>query len=417
MAHGSIRRLLPPLAAVILVGAGLIYLTAVSGAGAGPLKASGTIEAVEVDVASEVSGRVSEILVDEAQSVVAGDLLLRLDNRLLEAQRLSAKAAGEAAIAAAQLEQLNARQALDNLFTDAPMARAQAERTLADAREVLDDAQRDLTVNLPGNRATSDTLKAAKAKLAVAQERMEHAESVYSHTPGHLADGGEKADAYLAFNNARIAYNTALAGYNWYTGHPTEIEQAQLQADAAVAQAQVDDAERRLEDLKLGPDPDVLAQAQARRILANALLAAARAKALVDLEMLDLQLEKLLIRAPVDGVVMIRTIEPGEVLLAGAPALSIGQLDDLTITVYLAEDRYGQIHLGDLVRVTVDSLPDESFDGRVLRIADRAEFTPRNVQTEEGRRTTVFAIEVAVGNPGGRLKPGMPADVEFTASP
>jgi HlyD family secretion protein len=246
---------------------------------------------------------------------------------------------------------------------------------------------------------------------------MEAAESRYEHERGSLSDGGPKASAYLDYVNARNAYNLALSAYNWYTGHPTEIDQDQYEADIALAQAQVDEAQSQLEDLHLGPDPDALAVAQARLALATAQLAAAQAKAALELETLDLQLEKLLIRAPLSGVVVVRTIEPGEVLLAGAPALSIGELDDLTITVYLAEDRYGQISLGDSVRVTVDSFPDEGFEGRVLRIADRAEFTPRNVQTEEGRRTTVFAVEVAVDDPSGRLKPGMPADVEFAVLP
>jgi HlyD family secretion protein len=413
MRHVSLPRFLPPLVLVGLVAAGLIYLTSVSAADGGPLQASGTIESVQVGVASEVSGRVSEVLVDEGQPVGAGDLLLRLDGRLLEAQRQSAKAAGEAAVAAAQLEQIAARQSLDDLYDQAPLAAAQAQLALADARDALEDAQRDLIVNQQGNRGTSDTVKGARAKLAVARERMEHAESVYDHASGDLADGGPKAAAYLDYVNARNAYNTALASYNWYTGHPTEIQQAQLDADAALAQAQFDDAQRQVDDLQQGPDRDALALAQAHLTLAKAQLAAAQAKAKVDLETLDLQLEKLLIRAPSDGIVMARHIEPGEVLVAGAQALSIGQLDHLTITVYLPEDRYGEVALGDMTTVTVDSFPGATFHAVVVRIADEAEYTPRNVQTEEGRRTTVFAVELSVEDSTGRLKPGMPADVLF----
>jgi HlyD family secretion protein len=93
--------------------------------------------------------------------------------------------------------------------------------------------------------------------------------------------------------------------------------------------------------------------------------------------------------------------------------MTLARLSDLTITVYVPEDRYGQLSLGDTVKISVDSFPGESFQGTVVHIADRAEFTPRNVQTAEGRRTTVFAVEVAVENPLGELKPGMPADVCF----
>jgi HlyD family secretion protein len=415
MRHIPVRRILPPLAVVLLVTAGLIYLSTVSGAAAGPLRSSGTIESIEVGVASEMPGRVSEVLVDEGQTVAAGEPVIRLDSRLLETQRRSAQAAGEAAFAAAQMELTAAQQALEDLHDNAPTARAQAQQALATARDALDEAQRDYTYNQEGNRASSETLKAAKAKLAVERERMESALENYNRTRGDIADGKRKAQAYLAYNNARIAYDKARSAYNWYTGHPSEIDQAQFEADVAVAQAQVDDAQRQLEDLRLGPDPDTLALARALTCQRTA--AAARAKADLDLELLDLQLEKLVITAPLDGVVLTRTIEPGEVLAAGAPALSIGTLDQLTITVYLAEDRYGELSLGDEATVTVDSFPGLVFAAHVVRIADKAEFTPRNVQTEEGRRNTVFAVELAVDDSSSRLKPGMPADVEFITKP
>ena len=81
--------------------------------------------------------------------------------------------------------------------------------------------------------------------------------------------------------------------------------------------------------------------------------------------------------------------------------------------VYVPEDQYGEIMLGDSAVVSVDSFPDEFFDAVVTRIADQAEYTPRNVQTEEDRKTTVFAVELSVEDLGGKLKPGMPADVTF----
>jgi HlyD family secretion protein len=112
-------------------------------------------------------------------------------------------------------------------------------------------------------------------------------------------------------------------------------------------------------------------------------------------------------------VVLARAIQPGEFASPGAPLLVVGQLDELTITVYVPETRYGQLQLGQTATVTVDSYPGATFTARVTHIADQAEFTPRNVQTAEGRKTTVFAIKLSIANPDGRLKPGMPADVVF----
>ena len=119
------------------------------------------------------------------------------------------------------------------------------------------------------------------------------------------------------------------------------------------------------------------------------------------------------IRAPLNGVVLERLFEPGELAAPGSTLLVLGDLFTLNLTVYVPEDRYGQVILGHTYPVTVDSFPGRTFEGVVTHIADQAEFTPRNVQTAEGRKTTVFAIRLSMANPDLKLKPGMPADVNF----
>jgi HlyD family secretion protein len=131
------------------------------------------------------------------------------------------------------------------------------------------------------------------------------------------------------------------------------------------------------------------------------------------LALIDAQISKLTVAAPLDGVVLSRNVEPGEVVNPGSIVLTLAKLTDLTLTVYVPEDRYGEISLGQAVDVTVDSFPAEVFTATVTHISDQAEFTPRNVQTVEGRKTTVFAIKLRLEDPEGKLKPGMPADVTF----
>ena len=99
--------------------------------------------------------------------------------------------------------------------------------------------------------------------------------------------------------------------------------------------------------------------------------------------------------------------------MPGSGLLTMARLSDLTITVYIPEDRYGEISVGQIASVTADSFPDESFTATVVYISGKAEFTPRNVQTAEGRKTTVFAIKLMLEDTSGKLKPGMPADVLF----
>lgn len=116
------------------------------------------------------------------------------------------------------------------------------------------------------------------------------------------------------------------------------------------------------------------------------------------------------ITSPIDGVVLERLVEPDEFAAPGSTVMVVASLNALTLTIYVPEDRYGQISLGQTIPVTVDSFPGETFSGKVIFIADQAEFTPRNVQTKDSRETTVYAVKLALAPSGGKLKPGMPAD-------
>ena len=126
-------------------------------------------------------------------------------------------------------------------------------------------------------------------------------------------------------------------------------------------------------------------------------------------------MEKLTIYAPMDGVVLTRNVEPGEFIQPGSVALTMANLNELTITVYVPDPRLNEIKLGQSATVTIDVASGESptFNAEVIHIADQAEFTPRNVQTVEGRSSTVFAVKLKVTDPEGKLKIGMPADVVF----
>ncbi len=119
------------------------------------------------------------------------------------------------------------------------------------------------------------------------------------------------------------------------------------------------------------------------------------------------------VRTPISGVLLTRAVEPGEIAMPGGTLLVVGDLSTLTLTVYVPEDRYGQVYLGQTYPVSVDSFPGRTFTGRITHIADQAEFTPRNVQTVAGRKNTVYAVRLTLDNPDLALKPGMPADVRL----
>ncbi len=257
-------------------------------------------------------------------------------------------------------------------------------------------------VQLPSDLTLPPFVPAYRVKIVVAKR--------LPNDP-NLASASE--DAYNAasqeLSDAQTAYNNLL-----------NSEQAQnvlkARAQVAVAQEAYYTALDHLRSLQIGDQSPVVTAAQ--QAVDQAKAAAEQAQKAVEqaqanLDLLNAQVAKLTITAPSDGVVLTRAVEPGEAVTPGAQVLILGRLNDLTITVYVPEDRIGQVYLGQMANVTFDSFPNQIFQAKVIYISNQAEFTPRNVQTVEGRQTTVFAVKLQLSDTSGKLKPGMPGDVTF----
>ncbi len=488
MKHQNIRRFVPLVLLIVLLATAIIYLSNVTEGEAKELKASGSVEAVEVLVAPESAGRVAQVLVEEGDDIQKGDLLFQLEDDLLQAQRNRAVSALEtakaqlalakagateeeiaaaegavraarSAVASAEAARLQAEIKADSArtFEQTESSVAMAEAALAQARGLAESAKAELA-------RTSAQLErllagARPEEIAMYQSLLNQAQSEFLYFENIHFDqfiskdisGGPEERARYQRESARGARDAAQARLDMAIAGPTDEEVAVARAAVQTAQAQVNIAEAGVasaeaalaqakgnpvtaEDQVLVADASISA-AGAQVALAEGQLAQAEAQlarlqagatpeelavfetqieqAQSEIDLIDLQSEKLAIRAAVDGVIMTRAIEPGEIVQPGTVAMTIGQLNELEITVYVPEDRYGQIRLGEIACVVTDSFPGDCFEATVTRIADKAEFTPRNVQTEEGRRTTVFAVTLSVDDPSGRLKPGMPADVSF----
>lgn len=129
-----------------------------------------------------------------------------------------------------------------------------------------------------------------------------------------------------------------------------------------------------------------------------------------NLEMSRIRLSYTVLRAPFDGIVLVRQAELGEVVSPGTPIVTLADLDHIWLRVYLPETDLGKVHWGQEVVVRTDTYPGRPYKGRVSVISSEAEFTPKSVQTEKERVTLVYRIKVDVENPNYELKPGMPAD-------
>lgn len=116
------------------------------------------------------------------------------------------------------------------------------------------------------------------------------------------------------------------------------------------------------------------------------------------------------IRAPIAGTILTKVVEIGDLLSPYSTVVTMADLSKLEMMLYVSESKYGKIKLGDSVDVMVDSFPGEKFTGKVIYISDKAEFTPKNIQTKEERVTQVFGIKIEIPNSEMKLKPGMPAD-------
>ncbi len=386
MKHGPpmIVRVIVIIAVLSAVGYWFFFVREV--APNGRITASGTIEATEVHISAETGGRVAQVLVDVGDTISAGQPLVQFDTALLEGQL----AQTEAALAAAEANYalLSAGPSPEQIATGkTAVARAQAALdavheqldTLAHDQTDLESKIDDLTQQIADLTATfteAQTLRQTQPSAELA--------ATLAATQGELA--GANGQLQMAEQ-----LQSSLA-----------TQEKLLETQVTVAEAGVDAAQAQLNQLLAGARAEQLAAAAAQVDAAAAAVS-----------LLELQISRQTLTAPTGGIVLERTVEAGEMRLPGAALLTIGQLEALKITVYVPEDRYGKIGLGQTAVITVDSFPTERFSGTVVQIADQAEFTPRNVQTAEGRTSTVFAIELSVADGREQLRPGMPADVDF----
>lgn len=397
-------------------------------AASGPLTASGTIESRTVTIAAEVAGRVIEINAEEGQPVKAGTTVIHLDDATLQAQYAQAQAALDAAKAnydllAAGPTQEQVRQAESALV----IATANYSRTIDGSR------QTDIAAAQAALKAASDSynkIKAgptdedyasAKASLQNAEATLKQAQSLYDNAyrrdPAGI--GGSPAATTLEtatnnYNAAKSLYDKAVKGpdeaqlsisYQQVVAARANLDRAAKPArdfDIVQARAQMDSAQAQLDAIKAGTRVQQLNAAKAQVAAAESQVRA-----------IEIQIKKTTLVAPIDGVILSRNIEQGELATLGAPLLVIGKLADLELTVYVPEEKVGYVHPGQQTILHVDAYPGRDFTVTVSRVADQAEFTPRNVQTVEGRKDTVYAVHLTLTNPDLALKPGMPADVIF----
>jgi HlyD family secretion protein len=128
------------------------------------------------------------------------------------------------------------------------------------------------------------------------------------------------------------------------------------------------------------------------------------------LELASVRLNYTSLTSPVEGSVIVKSAEAGEVVQAGSPVFTVADMNDIWLTAYIKETDLGRVFLNQSVDVKTDSYPGKIYKGKVSFISEESEFTPKFIQTTEERVKLVYRIKIDVNNPNFELKPGMPAD-------
>ena len=347
----------------------------------GVLAVSGRIEGDDAAVAAKTAGRIREIAVREGDRVEAGQVIAVLDDEQIRAREQQATAAVRQAEARVRLarhqiavlqEQLRQSQlGVDQARGDAQGRVNEAEGKLAAAEAQLAQAEaahaqakwdREAAVQL----FKRELIAEQEARRAESNEEAQAAVVAASRRQVEAARGGLTA-ARANLVNPAIRSSQAAA---------VESQILQAQADIAAAQAEAERARAQLEEARAN-----------RR---------------------DLQ-----VIAPFTGTVATRTAEPGEVVTAGTPIITLVNLAEVYLRGFVPEGQIGRVRVGQPARVYLDSAPATPIEARVTRIDPQASFTPENTYFREDRVKQVVGVKLQLHGAVGFAKPGMPADGEI----
>jgi HlyD family secretion protein len=380
---------------LVLVAAGVVLyafmgrnLGSFSSEPEGRIEVSGNIELTEVNVAFKTSGMLIERAVNEGDLVKKGQLIARLDRDQLLAQRD---------------RELAGLQAANSLL-------AQAETQLAWQKQnhlaALEQREADLNAYLARlqeleSGARPQEIQEAKAAVDSAQSEFERAERDWERAQILYGNDDISTAQYDQYRSRRESAGAALTQAS--ERHALVLAgPREEQINAASAQVQ-----RARAALKMAESNELeITRLEQALPLRRAEIARAEA----NLALIESQLADTVAVSPIDGVVLAKAADVGEVLAAGTTVVTIGDIDHPWLRAYINETDLGRLKLGTKAKITTDSYPGKEYEGRVSFIASEAEFTPKQIQTQEERVKLVYRFKIEVDNPQHELKSNMPAD-------
>jgi HlyD family secretion protein len=377
----------------LVTAGGYVWFTRQSGQNSkNSIKVSGNIELTEINIAFKTPGKLVERTVDEGDAVKKGQVIARLDRDQLLAQRDREDAGLKSAMAQLAQAETSLAWQKENLAAELEQRKADISSYQARLQE-LKNGSRPQEV-----QEAKAAVEAAQSEFDRAKRDWDRAQTLYKNDDISTAQYDqyrsrwESSDAML--KQARERQALVLAG-----PRVEQIEAASAQVERARASLRMTESNEL--EIKRREQELVFRRSEIARAKAN-------------LALIETQLADTVALSPVDGVVLVKAADVGEVLGAGTTVVTIGDIDHPWLRAYVNETDLGRVKLGTKAKVTTDSYPDKTYEGRVSFIASEAEFTPKQIQTQEERVKLVYRIKIDLDNPHRELKSNMPADAVIT---
>jgi HlyD family secretion protein len=334
--------------------------------------ATGTVRSNQTAILSwQTTGTIGVIHVAPGDRVQAGDVLAELSTTSLPQS-----------VILAQADLVAAQRNLDNvLYSNS--ARAQAQLNLANAQKNYNSTKANYGYQTT-QRADQATIDNAKAQYILANQQVDLLQRFYNDTADLEDDNPVRANAYSNLYDAIKARDRALAQYNWYIGKPTEQDLNELNGKLAVAQAQLEDAQREWDRMKDGPDPDDVAAAQAR----------------VDATLVTIRSAQL--SAPFGGTVTEVSGLVGDQVAPGTRGFRIDDLSHMLVDVQVSEVDINTVQVGQPVTLSFDAILAQEYHGKVVQVAQAGDIVQGAVN---------FNVVVELTDADELVKPGMTAAV------
>ena len=382
VANSRARGIILALVALAAIGGVVIWRNTARSAGADSvITLSGRIEGDDAAVGARTGGRIVEVKVHEGDKVHAGDVLAVLDDQQLRSRVEQARAA----LARAEARAIGARDQIAVFEQQLKETALQTDQARLDAEGRVRQAEADVA-------AAEAQLAREKAALQIAQFDKEAytklAETgAVSQRQGReaVSAADQQAAAVVAAERRVEAAKAGLATAKANLANPAirAAEGARIQRQIGQQQAEVASANAEIEQARAQ-----LSEAEGNR-------------------------NDLVVRAPFDGTVVTRIIEPGEVVTPGTPIVSLVDLTRVYLRGFIPEGRIGEVKVGQPARVYLDSHPERPIEAVVSRVDPEATFTPENTYFREDRVKQVVGVKVTLKDTSGFAKPGMPADGEI----